>query len=152
MAENWQAGGSLGDVLEDLAREGHLTQSQMRAILLFMYDLKTHHGSTAGLVGKLDERVSTSFNFSRLPQGVRNVESFARLSKLFQSLHAHERDFLSFLVRSRELPRGGLGDWGRMHSAYSNAKQSRAFAVGQVRSLAQTIAEAVYDPKKECGT
>lgn len=148
MSEDWQSGGSLGDILEDLAKEGHLTQGQMRAILMFLYDLRTHHGSTGSLVGTIDDRVNTSFRVSQMPQGIRNVESFDRLTKLFRSLHEHERDFLSFLVRSRELPRGSLGDWGRTHSAYNNAKQSRAFAIGQVRSLAQSIAERVYDQKE----
>jgi len=54
----------------------------------------------------------------------------------------HERELLAWLIRRREMVRGGLSDLGRLLSAYRTQKTCGAFARAKVQSLVALIAES----------
>lgn len=140
-AEHWQAGGALGDTLEELFKEGHISGMQYAVALRFLEDMRNAYGSSAGLVGVVEERVQTSTKTYHAPPGVPANAAQRRMSHVLRSLREHERETLHFLIMRRELARGGLSDLGRIKSNYQTQKTTRAAATGLVRALVATIVE-----------
>jgi hypothetical protein len=136
-------GGALPDVIDDLHAEGHLTQRQHQAALLFLRELQASCGRSAGLVMDISERVDTSRRPASRPPGGPSV---AHLDQRLNRLHGHERQLMAHLVRSRELARGKLSDYGRTRSAYATQKTARAFAVGRVSALLDSLADTYLGP------
>jgi len=135
------AGGSIGDVIEELHREGHIKDSHYVAVCRLLADMRTHHGDSGGIVSEVQERVQTCIRERLCPPGGGDPDAFARMSRALNLLRPHERELLNFLVVKKELGRGALSDWGRLRSAYRTNKTTRAAAVGQVTCLAASIAE-----------
>ena len=131
-------GGSMGDVLEDLRQEGHLTQRQYQACVLFLRDLQAYHGDSAGLVGQVSERVSMSNRPRVRPSG---GPSISHLDSLLGGLRPHERELMAYLVKGREQLRGTLADFGRLHSGYQTMRTARAVAVGRIGALLDTLVD-----------
>jgi hypothetical protein len=63
-------------------------------------------------------------------------------------LHPHERQLMAHLVKTRELTRGSLSDFGRTRSAYQTQKTARAYAVARVSALLDTLAEQYLGPQE----
>jgi hypothetical protein len=138
-------GGSMADVFEDLRAEGHLTGRQHQAVIRFLAELQTHHGRSDGIVGQIAERVQTSVRARLWPPGgpSGNLGSLdARLNRL----RGHERRLMAYLIKHRELTRGSLRDFGRVHSAYTKRETARAYAVGRIAALAETLADEYLGP------
>jgi hypothetical protein len=135
------AGGSMGDVMAELHREGHIKAEDYVAVCWLLEDMRASHGTSAGIVGEVCEKVQTSLRERMCPPGGGDPDAFDRMSRVLDRLRAHERDLLRVLVVQRELPRGGLSDMGRLRSAYRTNKTTRAFAVGMIASLASSIAQ-----------
>lgn len=139
-------GGAMSDVLDDLKKEGHISDRQYLAGLMLLKYLQDNHGSSDGLIGQIQERVQSSTRERLSPPGGGNPDSFEKLVWVFRSLHEHERRFFEFMVRHRELPRGSLSDWGRLHSGFKTNKTSRAATVGVVVSFLNSVAELCLPP------
>lgn len=143
---HWEAGGSLGDILVDLHKEGHISNDQFVSACRFLEDLKNARGNSNGLVPVVEERVQTSIRARLFPAGGAANEAQNRMAGVLDQLRLHEREVLHFLIMKRELSRGTLTDFGRITSNYKTAKTMRAVAVGQVRSLLAAIAEISTHP------
>jgi hypothetical protein len=135
------------DVLTSLVKEGHLTQAQARAGYAFLKELQQYHGTSAGLVGQVQERVDMTTR-SRLAPPDGGGMGTGSIDLIVQGLRPHEQDLLRFLVIHKELPRGSLADWGRQNSGYKTPKTCKAMAVGAVRSMLDSMA-AIYGAKPE---
>jgi hypothetical protein len=142
LAFHGMAGGSMGDVMEELHKEGHIRSAHYVAVCKLLDDMRRSHGTSAGIVSMPSERVDTSIRDRLAPPGGGDQDAFARMSKALERLRSHERELLAFLVLQRELARGALSDYGRQWSSYKTNKTTRAVAVGKVSSLAASIAEA----------
>ena len=139
--EDWQAGGAFGDILEDLKREGHIRDELYIAGFRLIHDMTRCHGHSGGLIGSYDDNPKGG-RHERLPAvHVPDMDAFSRMDRVLGGLRGHERELLSYCVKSRDLARGGISDWGRQRSKYSTAKTQRAWTVGQIRSLLESIFE-----------
>lgn len=141
VTEDWQAGGAFADVLEDLKREGHISADMYVAGARLMIDMTRCHGRSSGLVSGYDDNPRKG-RPDLLPSDTpEDVDAFSRMNTVLCALRSHERELLSFCVLSRDLPRGGLSEWGRQRSRYATAKTQRAMAVGQIVALLGSIFE-----------
>jgi len=139
--QDWMAGGGIADVLGILQREGHIPSHQVLAISKLLDDMRAAHGSSKGLVCQMDnDRVGNSGTALFLTSHG-DLYAFERMQSLLASLHPHERRTLAHLITYKEKDRGSLNDFGRTHSAYETPKTARAFAIGRVSALLQSIAE-----------
>jgi len=132
-------GGSFGDVMDELKEEGHLTLRQWNAGQLLLVVLQTSHGSSAGIVGQVGDKVDNSTRQPLYPPG--GGTGADAVGALLKGLRHHERELFKFLVVHRELPRGSLADWARTRSAYKTNKTCRAMAVGRITGFLDSIAE-----------
>lgn len=132
-------GGSMGDVIEDMAEKGHLNARQREAAALFLAALQAHHGSSQGIVGSTSDKVDCTLQLPCWPPG--GGVPVDACERLLKGLRGHERELLKFLVTHRELPRGSLADWGRQHSNYKTGKTQLAVTVGRVTAMLDSIAE-----------
>lgn len=139
--DDWMAGGNLGDVLTGLHREGHVRPHQARAVSLFLDDMRRCHGSSAGLVCQMDNDKIGNSGKAMFLTSHGDLFAFERMQSLLASLHPHERQTLAFLITCKEKDRGSLADYGRRHSAYEPAKTTRAWSVGRISALLESIAE-----------
>lgn len=139
---DWNAGGAMGDVVEELHREGHVPDDHCLAVYRLLEDMRRAHGSSDGIVGQVCERVQTCTRERLAPPGGGDLDAFNRMTRLLDALSVHERRLLNFLVVQRELARGSLSDLGRMSSGYQTNKTTRAFAVGRISSLLASIHES----------
>lgn len=130
----------MGDVLEALHAEGHLSPRQHRAFALFLCSLQAQHGTSEGIVMQLAERVQSSSKGRLRPPGGRPGH-IAGLDALLHRLRPHERRLLAFMIRHRELPRGSLRDFGRQVSGYTDRIPARAVAIGRIGALLDTLAD-----------
>jgi hypothetical protein len=137
----WMAGGSMADVVEELRKEGHVSDAHYVASCRLLEDMRRAHGSSDGIVGNVCERVQTSRRVRLGPPGGGDQDAFDRMMRMLDALSQHERKLLGFLIVQRELPRGSLSDLGRMTSGYQTNKTTRAFAVGRISSLLASIHE-----------
>lgn len=135
------AGGALGDVFDELHREGHISDGDYVACCRFLDDLRRSHGNSDGIVGQVCERVQTSTRERLAPPGGGDVDAFARVTRLLDSLPDHQRKWIGSLIVKREVARGSLSDLGRITSAYKTNKTTRAFAVGRITAISASIAE-----------
>lgn len=141
--EAWLAGGGMGDVLDGLKKEGHITDGQYVAGCWLLQQMQQAHGSSGGLVPQVGERVDCS-NVQRLfPPGGGNLDSFMRMENAMRRLRNHERELLNFLIVRKELNRGSLADWGRGRSAYEHGRSARAFTTGQICAALSSLEEEV---------
>lgn len=138
---DWMAGGAFGDVVGQLGKEGHVPAPHLVSAFRLLSDMRSAHGTSAGIVPQYGERVQTSIRARQHPPGGGNPDAFARMSRLLASLRAHERALLAWLIIHRELPRGELSDLGRMASGYRTSKTTRAHTVGRISGLLASIAE-----------
>jgi hypothetical protein len=144
--ESWMAGGAMGEAVEELRKEGHVSEPQWMACRRFLEDLRRLHGSSAGIVPLYQERVQTSVRARSRPPGGGDPDAFARVTRVLNSLHPHERNTLGYLIVRKELPRGSLADFGRLYSAYKQNKTAKAFSTGVVQSLLASIACLYMQP------
>jgi hypothetical protein len=135
----------MGDVLDDLAAEGHLSTRQYRAVVLFLADLRAYHGRSDGLVGQTTEKVDSALREQICPPG--GPRGIVELDNRLNRLRPHERRTMRDLVICREKPRGTLSDLGRLLSGYKTAKTTRAVMVGRIGALLDTLAEEYLGPE-----
>lgn len=138
---DWMAGGAVGDVVEELRKEGHISDRQYVAVCRLLEDMRRAHGTSAGIVPEYGERVQTSVRPRGRPPGGGDPDAFNRMDRLLGSLREHERRMLGYLIVKKELPRGSLADYGRQASGYKHNRAARAFATGKIRSLLESIEE-----------
>lgn len=139
---DWMAGGAMGDVVDELYKEGHVSDLEYVACCRFLDDMRRSHGTSDGIVGQVCERVQTSTRERLAPPGGGDPDAFARVTRLLNSLPTHQRAWISSLIVKREVARGSLSDLGRIFSGYKTNKTTRAFAVGRVTAIVASIAEA----------
>lgn len=139
--EDWQAGGNFVDILTDLKREGHIGDELYIAGCRLLHDMTRVHGASTGLTAKYDDKVDTGSQPSLPPRFAADLDAFTRMNSVLCQLRDHERAVLAFCILSRELQRGSMSDWGRQHSAYVTAKRAHSFAVGQIKSLLESLSE-----------
>jgi hypothetical protein len=135
----------MGDVLDTLKEDGHLSERRYRAGMLFLADLQAAHGSSDGLVGQASEKVDSGARERLRPPG--GPSGIAELDGRLNRLRRHERRLMEWLIRHRELNRGSLADLGRMDSGYATVKTGRAYAAGRIASLLDTLAEEYLGPE-----
>jgi hypothetical protein len=136
----------MGDVFADLRQEKHLTARQYQAGLWLLAELQARHGASAGLVGEVAEKVDTCVRARLWPPG--GPSGIAILDARLRRLRGHERRLMEFLIRSRELPRGRLADFGRTHSAYTKRETARAVAVGRISAFLDSLADEYLGPER----
>lgn len=138
--DDWMAGGSFPDLLTDLKRQGHISDDLYIAGCRLVHDMTRFHGSSAGIVAQYGERTAKGDGSSER-RNVSDFDAFRRMDAILSAMRDHERKMLAFCVLSRELERGSLADWGRQQSSFKTRQQAKAVAVGQVKTLLQTISE-----------
>jgi hypothetical protein len=114
---------------------------------MFLAELRGAHGTSAGLVSETAERVDAGVRQRLCPPGGPSG-TLPALDARLNRLRSHERRLMAYLIRHRELVRGGLSDFGRTHSGYKTARTTRAFAVGQIAALLDTLAEEYLGPEQ----
>lgn len=129
----------MGDVLDSLREDGHLSDRRYKAGMLFLADLQAAHGSSDGLVGQTAEKVDNGVRERLRPPG--GPSGIAALDQRLNRLRKHERELMGWLVQHKERNRGSLADLGRVDSGYRTVKTGRAYAAGRVASLLDTLAE-----------
>jgi hypothetical protein len=129
----------MGDVLDSLREDGHLSERRYKAGVLFLADLQAVHGSSDGLVGQTSEKVDTGVRERMRPPG--GPCGIVALDQRLNRLRKHERELMGWLVQHKERNRGSLADLGRVDSGYRTAKTGRAYAAGRIASLLDTLAE-----------
>lgn len=139
--EDWQAGGSFGDILTDLKREGHITPDLYIAGFRLIHDMTKCHGTSMGLTSQYGEQLDGSEPTRLPPHYIPDLDAFRRMDSVLGGLRQHERALLSYCVRSRDLPRGGLSDWGREYTGYETAKTARAATVGMIKAMLGSVYE-----------
>jgi hypothetical protein len=138
---DWMAGGAMGDVVEELHKEGHVSDAEYVACCRFLEDMRRSHGTSDGIVSQVCERVQTSRRERLAPPGGGDPDAFARVTQLLNGLPHHQRTWMNSLILKREAVRGSLSDLGRIASAYKTNKTTRAFAVGRITAIFASIAE-----------
>lgn len=140
-SDDWQAGGSLADILHDLKREGHIGDTLYVDGCRLVHDLTRCHGSSVGLTARYGDQVDSGGS-GYLP-GMRqsDPDAFARVERVLSALRQHERRTLQHCILTRQQRRGGLAAWGRLRTAYRTEKTARAAGTGEVRALLETISE-----------
>lgn len=139
-------GGSFGDALEELKTEGHLSRRQYAAGQHLLRVLQRFHGSSAGLVGQLLDKVDCKEYVPSWPLGGGVGCDLEELEELLKPLPRSERDFLRFLVKHREKVRGTLADWASVKSSYKSNKTRRAATVGRTLGFLDAVAEVCFGP------
>jgi len=146
--EDYQAGGSLPDVLNDLKREGHIDDRLYIAGSRLVIDMTRCHGHSGSLVSKYGDQVQGGGS-EYLPSRFKtDFEAFRRMDAVLNGLKEHERHTLRECVTAKEAQRGQLSDIGRRRSGYTTAKTARAFAVGQIKALLESVAEMYQMPQR----
>lgn len=138
----------MGDLLEDMRLGGHLTPRQHRAAMLFLRDLGAQHGTSAGIVGVVGERVDSGIRPPLCPPGGLIGADLVLLDNRLHGLRRHERWLLGFLVQHRELQRGTLRDLGRLRSGYTDRVAAQGVAVGRIGGLLDTLADEFLGPEQ----
>jgi hypothetical protein len=139
-------GGSLGDIIDDLRHEGHLSPRQLKAVLIFLAELQRSHGASAGLVTNISEKVDLSRREAQRPPG---GASITELDHRLHRLRPHERELLKCLITAREKPRGTLTDYGKARCGFSQQRTAKAFAIGRVSALLESLADDFLGPVKQ---
>lgn len=140
--EDWQAGGALPDILHDLKREGHLSDTLYVDGCRLVHDLTRCHGTSAGLTGRYGEQVDMGRGDGMPRSWQTDPDAFARVERVLSSLRHHERRVLERCILARQMARGAMGEWGREMTAYSDRAQCKAAAVGIVVAMVRSISEA----------
>lgn len=139
--EDWQAGGSIGDIIDSMYKEGHVRDELYVICLRLLDDMRRTHGTSGGIVLELGERVQTSVRERTAPPGGGDPDAFDRMERALSKLRAHEREMMAYLIRTRELPPGGLAHVGQQSSGYKHARSARAYMTGRIVALLESIAE-----------
>ena len=137
-------GGALGDVVDEVYKEGHIPAAHYASAQCFLRDMRKFHGHSFGIV-QYAERVQSSYK-DRLPALGSRPEAFRRMQKVLDGFYEHDRGLFNYLVRKKELARGALSDLGRMWSGYKTNKTTRAYMVGRVASMVATMHETYGEP------
>jgi hypothetical protein len=74
--------------------------------------------------------------------------SITKLDECLNRLRPHERELLKHLVTIREKPGAGLASYGRARSAYSTGRTARAFVVGRISALLESVCDELLGPVK----
>lgn len=138
--EDWQAGGALPDILHGLRRDGHIDDELYIIGNRLMNDMQRCHGSSAG-VSRYGDQIDAGASNLVPGRHRTDIDAFQRMDRVLTHLRRHERELLTFCVLSRELPHGGLADWGKAHSRYATSKTARAYTTGQVVAMLRTVGE-----------
>ena len=128
----------LGYVIDDIRKEAsHLTNWQVQAAQLLMAHMSgPGGGSSDGLVGQISDKVDCSRRPRMFPP--LGGDATSAISRELSRLRQHEIDLLSRIA----LGRGRcLEDYGKIHSSYKTNKTARAFAIGRVTALLDSVAE-----------
>lgn len=139
--DDWEAGGSLPDLLEELYKGEHIDVRHLAVAGALVCDMRQIHGSSGGLTARYGSQVDGGRSEGRPPRFGARPEAFDRMNRVLRGLRQHERELLKRCILNRELRRGGLAQWGREQSAYAHGDTARAFAVGQVKSMLETLGE-----------
>jgi len=132
----------MGDVLEQLHREGHISDKLYVVAARLLEDMRRAHGTSGGIVTlELSERVQSSTRPRWRPPGGGDPDAFSRMDSVLGRLHAHERETMAYMIKARELPRGRLADRGRQVSGFEHSRSASAYMTGRICSLLESIAE-----------
>ena len=135
-------GGAMGDILEEVRGDGHLTKRQYNAGVLLLALLQKIEGSSKGLVAQMMGKVDGA-SFS--PSQYAGAAADADLNRILKGLRPAERSFMKFLVVCREKPRGQLADWGKSHSDFKTNKTARAVTIGRLIGFLDAVADLLPD-------
>jgi hypothetical protein len=128
----------LGYVVDDIRKEAsHLTVSQYEAAKLIMAYMAGGWGSSEGLVGQIGTKVDCS-TVARLypPSGGGHLDE--RTAQQLRGLRQHEIELISRIAFGRGRC---LEEYGMVNSGYKTNKTARAFAIGRVTALLESVAE-----------
>ncbi len=145
--EDYQAGGALPELLIDLKREGHIDDRLYSAGSRLVLDMTRCHGTSAGLTAQYGDQVQGGRSEKLPSRFAVELDAFRRMDRVLGGLKQHERETLRQCVVSKELQRGNLSDMGRRNSRYATPKTARAFAVGQIKALLESVAEMYHMPR-----
>ncbi len=127
----------LGFVINDIQREEkHLTIYQRDAALLLMAYMEATGGSSAGLVGRMADKVDCSTVQRSHPPGGGELDE--RWARLLRSLHKHELELITRIAHGRG---GCLEQLGKVKSSFKANRTARAFAIGRVTALLDSVVE-----------
>jgi hypothetical protein len=128
----------LGYVVDDIQKEAnHLTTWQKLAAALLMQHMSGVIGSSDGLVGQMSTKVDCSTRPRAAPPNSYGSVNH-QIAQVVSSLRPHEKDLLSRIARGRG---GCLADYGKVKSGFQVNRTARAFAIGRVSALLDTVAE-----------
>lgn len=130
----------LGYVIDDIRKEAsHLTNWQLAAAQLLMVHMNGQaSGNSAGMVGQMSDKVDCSRVARTYPPGVGGVALTETISRQLRGLRQHEIDLLSKIAFGRGRC---LEDYGRVRSSFKANRTARAFAIGRVTALLDSVAE-----------
>jgi hypothetical protein len=132
---NHDAGGSMPDLIQPLAKTGRLSREAMFGFHRLITDLQSEHGTSGGLALRYQERVQTSLrNFENMTG---HTEAHARCQRILDSLNPKQRDLIAFLTKAKErgTSRGNISTWGAENAKYKSNDFNSAWAVGQIDAL-----------------
>ena len=133
----------LGYVIDDIRGDGrgegasHLTIWQYQAAQLIMQHMAGTIGSSEGLVGQMGTKVDCSTRPRMAPPNPGGAIN-EQVSRQLKGLREHEVELLSRIAYGRGRC---LEDYGKVKSSYKTSKTARAFAIGRVTALLDTVAE-----------
>jgi hypothetical protein len=133
--DNHEAGGSMPDLIQPLAKSGRLSHEAMLGYHNLIRDLQAEHGTSGGLALRYCERVQTSLrNFENMTG---HTDAHNRCQKIIDALNPKQRDLIAFLTKAKErgASRGNISTWGVDHAKYKSTDLNSAWAVGQIDAL-----------------
>lgn len=142
-----EAGGSLPDLIADLAKSGRLTQRESRAAFQLVKDIRSSGGCSGSLGCRYGERISSGTGGGKLDFGrpVGPTDADVRLQFVLDGLSEGDREVFKFLVVNGELARPKLADFGASRAGYKPGSDTAAgYAVGRVAAMLDHIADG-YD-------
>ena len=140
MARAGKKPAGLGFIIEDIRKEAsHLTQDQYMAalhIIRYMEGL-AGVGSSDGLVGQMQDKVDCSTKARTFPP-IGSGYMDERTARQIRQLRQHEIALLTRIAHGRG---GALEEYGKINSSYKVNRTARAFAIGRVTALLESVAE-----------
>lgn len=128
----------LGYVVDDIRKEAsHLTVYQYQAAMLIMQHMSGGGGSSEGLVGQMADKVDCS-TVARIAPPNPGGWVDERTSRELRGLRQHEIELISRIAFGRGRC---LEEYGMVNSGYKTNKTARAFAIGRVTALLESVAE-----------
>lgn len=131
----------LGYVIDDIQKEAsHLTTYQKLAAALVMQHMCGVVGSSDGLVGQLSTKVDCSTRPRALPPNPHGYIN-EQVARAVSNLRDHEKELLRRMAGGRGRC---LSDYGKVKSGFKVNRTARAFAIGRVSALLDTVAELAH--------